>query len=178
MKITKYILIVVIIICLPLFYLLFGWGGHNRDPRYLYSQTPEFKKVKARHTNCSFVNDCIRRYYSINKKYVKNISELNKITTEDFLLDPLTNRVSEFEVCDSKNPDKWYRTKTDPYEPVLPLWNPSENDGIYQVRHPKHPEEEKVLKHMKSMMPNEYGINPEDAERLRQKKAQQKENNK
>ena len=159
MKIIKYIIIVLIIVCL---WILHGLsGGDNSDPIYLYSKTPEFKKIRLRYANCNSVNMKIKLYYSNSQKYPKDVNELYKTSAEEFLYDPLTNSRMEFEVCDSKNPEKWYRTKTESYIPVLPLWKPNEHDGIYKVRPPKHPEEEKILKHMNSFMFNKIIINSE-----------------
>lgn len=79
----------------------------------------------------------IDSYVLYKKKFPKKLDDLLSRDQSAFFekipADPLTGKV-DWEVCDYKNKDVWYRTSDIDYEPHLQIWNPGPENGIYAVR--------------------------------------------
>lgn len=110
-------------------------------------------KIKLRDYNCQSINSNIYNYYYKNKKYPKDMSEIATFNSKEQLSDPLTNK-SDWEVCENKNKDMWYRTTKEPYDPILPFWNSNEHDGICKIRPRKVTEEIEIRKRWNSYLEN------------------------
>lgn len=151
MKIIKFCALTIFGIIIIVF--LYSSIGGLEDPYDKVKNDPDILKFKTRYINCDYINASIQHQYFEKKKYPMNTTEIGLIIAQKFLIDPITKK-SDWEVCDSKNPDIWYRTTIESYDSILSLWNPSEHEGIFKVRPRKVPEEEKIKQHLNDLMGN------------------------
>jgi len=121
-------LVLLLIILFIILVGVFNFGGGNMS-----SQTPEEKIVMVnnmiRDHDLSLFERLIEDYYTKNKKYPRYLTEIIEIVP----IDPITGQI-DWEVCDYKNKNVWYRTSNNVYDPNLKLWNPAPDSGIFQVR--------------------------------------------
>jgi len=148
---TKILIVTFLLLIFLTFYLCAFIYSNIYDSSYYIDNDPDIAKLALRFSNCDYVNNKISFYKSVKKVYPGNIGEIIQYSNREYLIDPLTNDI-DWEVCDSKKQDIWYRTTFKPYDPLLPLWNTDSPFGIHKVRPRKVTEEIEIKKRWNSYL--------------------------
>jgi len=118
-------LVLLLIILFIILVGVFNFGGGNMG----VERSEEDINYEIRWGLLSELNFFVEDYYIRNKKYPRYLTDIRAVVPND----PINGR-ADWEVCNYKNKNVWYRTSNIDYDPNIKLWNPEPESGIFEVR--------------------------------------------